>query len=402
MKIGFSFSKKTEVRQNIGVQIRDLDSEPKKDVILDIANGKVTLENPEVDTGPLVIPCTNLLKLKRKRKGDDDDDEAKRKKDELAAKLETMSAEDREAALALIQESTGNNEIGDGEVQPIMMQSKFHGLRVDGGTDKQMLLREEAILPEAAKDQFETVPVEHFGMALMRGMGYNPKKDTNKPILLARREGMAGLGAVGLLPGENAKKNDVKGKAPPSPSPAQPATSSSGPPRILLGFAQKSESVPAAVSFPDASTTQPSSSPTAPSPSSTQDHSQRTLGDDDKGGHAVTSRHATSWVTRGLLVKIARKGEWFGCKAVALKEDKGRVRLKVRKGDGPSEVLEDVSDKYLETVVGRDTKKVRVVEGQMLGEEGKVILREVEMNRVTVKIRGREERFKLEEVCEYI
>jgi len=366
MKIGFSFTKKAEVRKKVGVQLVD-DSGPKVEIIKDITNGEITPQTPVVDAGPLIIPCLNPLKIKRKR-ADNYEEEAKRRK-ELTAKLDLLSPEDREAALALMADPNEEEEEDD-DTQPIMMQSKFHTVRGDLGlSDKEMLRKEQDLLPDAKKDQFENIPVEKFGLALLRGMGYDPKTDENKPIILERREGISGLGASTLLPGQKDVLPGEKAKdQPPVARRVNPATSSTAKPRILLGY-QK---------------------PAPESETGVQPIVKEPVKEEEQ--EPVKEEEEMPWASRGLLVRI-KKDEWRGCTAVVLKEENGQVKVKVRRGDGPSEVLEGLTHNELEKVVDRETKKVRIVAGNMTGEEGEIVRRV--RDRVFVKIREGEE----EECC---
>merc|ERR1719198_2377660 len=59
--------------------------------------------------------------------------------------------------------------------------------------------------PEATKEMFENVPVESFGEAMLRGMGFDPNVHKTKPIFRDKlRDNCLGLGAKALLPGEKA------------------------------------------------------------------------------------------------------------------------------------------------------------------------------------------------------
>merc|ERR1719326_11773 len=56
---------------------------------------------------------------------------------------------------------------------------------------------------DATKDQFDRMPVEGFGEALLRGMGFNPDKHGTKYVYHEKpRENLLGLGATALLPHE--------------------------------------------------------------------------------------------------------------------------------------------------------------------------------------------------------
>lgn len=434
MKIGFSFTKKTEVRQNVGVQIKETDPNVKTEVVKDIEGGKLTLENPVEEEGPLVIPCQNSLK--RKKQIDVEaatDAEKKKRKEELQQRLAGLNEADKEAALKLLKAS-GEDISEDEEAMPIMMQSQFHGLRQQGGTEKQMLQREEALLPEASKDQFEAVPVEQFGMALLRGMGYKPKEDKNKPVLLARRAGLAGLGATGLLPGEKpadqlpgekekeekkkeeaAKANNAATSTSSSWRPPQVGTAIPG--RIMLGYVKPpaEESNRSEAAQGDV----PSSSSSAPAPKErTRSNSENPRSDIDGKEQSESKKLKVeknptkpvsakeTWLSRGLVVKMVNERDrWFCCRAVVLKVDEatGRVKLKARKTeDSPSEVVEDYNPEYLETIVSRDAEQVRVVAGPLKGEECKVLERDAKKGRVHVRAQGTPKWLEFDDVCEFL
>lgn len=74
---------------------------------------------------------------------------------------------------------------------------RLYTMRKQYGTDDQRLLREEIdALPEFTHESFDAVPVESFGLAMLMGMGYDPKKHTQKPAELHKRVYQrAGLGA---------------------------------------------------------------------------------------------------------------------------------------------------------------------------------------------------------------
>ncbi|KAF4743186.1 hypothetical protein FOZ62_004767, partial [Perkinsus olseni] len=52
---------------------------------------------------------------------------------------------------------------------------------------------------DESKDTRE-IPIEEFGMAMLRGMGFDKDKHVQQPIFTERREGHVGLGAKVALP----------------------------------------------------------------------------------------------------------------------------------------------------------------------------------------------------------
>jgi len=81
-------------------------------------------------------------------------------------------------------------------------------------TEEDALRRDLEDLPEESNlDDYEAVPIEAFGAAILRGMGYDPKKDTPLHVPKAR-PALLGLGATSLateIP-PTSKKKDSKAR----------------------------------------------------------------------------------------------------------------------------------------------------------------------------------------------
>merc|ERR1719379_2848748 len=60
-------------------------------------------------------------------------------------------------------------------------------------------------MPEARTKMFENVSIDSFGEAMLRGMGYDPKVHTTKPVNFTQRDQKLGLGAKALTPWEKAQ-----------------------------------------------------------------------------------------------------------------------------------------------------------------------------------------------------
>ena len=76
----------------------------------------------------------------------------------------------------------------------------------------------DALPEESTGDDYRNVPIEAFGMAMLRGMGWNPKDDTNTKIHTPKaRPGQLGLGATPMSeivpPSHDKKKQRREDKA---------------------------------------------------------------------------------------------------------------------------------------------------------------------------------------------
>jgi hypothetical protein len=260
MKLSFGFAKKAEPKKHVAA-FSTKKEEPKREIIKAVEEGQLDVEAP-IDGGPLVIKCKNPL---------DSHNESRKPKPKVllpvGAKVEyfsvsqkcwkpavvkgtqeglymldvkptpvepsqvraqaeekssddlpgglvsknmsKLSAEDAEAMRELLRDASREGE-GDAApaaaVAPILMKDGVKRAR-------------EGAAPEATREMFENVPVESFGEAMLRGMGYDPKVHLTKPIVRDKlRDNLLGLGAKALLPGEKAtianKKKGASANAP--------------------------------------------------------------------------------------------------------------------------------------------------------------------------------------------
>lgn len=75
----------------------------------------------------------------------------------------------------------------------------------------------DALPEESTRDDYNTVPIEAFGMAMLRGMGWNPNDDSNTKIHVPKaRPGQLGLGATPMseiIPPSHDKKSKREDRA---------------------------------------------------------------------------------------------------------------------------------------------------------------------------------------------
>lgn len=207
MKLSFSFSKKAEPKRVVPA----LSTKPKpdegKEIITSLEGGEVKIDGVAESAKAFTIPCKNPLEMQTQKLRNEPTPAAKAKasatpesiKDGqgglVLPKLQQISAEDAEAMKELMkdaQEGTDRNSVP--EVAPILMRETSRKAREGGAAD-------------VSKDAYERVPVEALGLALLRGMGYDPDKHKTKPIWHEKpRDNLLGLGAQPLLPSEKIPK----------------------------------------------------------------------------------------------------------------------------------------------------------------------------------------------------
>ncbi|OQR91803.1 hypothetical protein THRCLA_08870 [Thraustotheca clavata] len=206
MKVGFTLkAKKRPTTSGVGVGFR-VEKEEKavdKDIVLGFGtSGKALLKNPVAANAPLVIP---LIEQNWSKQG--------------------ASEADQEAAAALladIQLTTGDETKYESSLvipvdaktekdAPILFRNKVPG--ADGMTNENDKFKHDiSHRPDDMdihSEAYEAVPIEEFGAALLRGMGWSGKdrvKATGSKVQM--RHQRLGLGATPRPPmeGDNKKK----------------------------------------------------------------------------------------------------------------------------------------------------------------------------------------------------
>ncbi|CEM14544.1 unnamed protein product [Vitrella brassicaformis CCMP3155] len=401
----FSFSvkasKKPERPPPAPVQPPEAAAKDDRRVILSVdASGEFEDKDKAPVPGHLIIPCKNTLRPMPKRTaGGLAKQEPQERRDVVMVKSEFG-----EAADALVKEAKGEVSADDASLPVPILARNTHlaELRKAGLSEKDQLKREMAMLPEVRLGSYESVPIEQFGMAMLLGMGYDPKLHTTKPLELKKRAfDKAGLGANIGLPGENAppaaKKVKVLGA---SEERFEASEDADQPP-------------PAAEAVSEMEVVHGPALPPTASPSPSQDSNgvptSRDGGIEGEGGEG---RLAT-WLLKGLVVKIAsQKHPNYREKGRVLSvwEEGGRVWTRVQLQGSGKKV--DASEKQLETVVGRDCTTVKIVSQEdkrkiYMGRSAEVVERDSGRNLVVVRVRSPDGDGKVtlkltfDEVCEY-
>jgi hypothetical protein len=175
------------------------------------------LQREHKDTQELVIPLivanqwrTKHLPNNAEDSEDDEDAVAKKAAAKQAAALASVSGDsiEHQAALALMSEAMGldqkeSENKPDIEAIPLLLRNAVPGLHRITDDDAQ-LAYDVDVRPDAPSvDDYDDVPVEAFGAAMLRGMGWSEgapvgltNKAVNKPISVSQRDGRQGLGAA--------------------------------------------------------------------------------------------------------------------------------------------------------------------------------------------------------------
>lgn len=198
---------------------------------------------PAAEKKPVVIPlCLNPWDTAAKNQAPKKPRGKQKKK--VAETASTQA--DREAAEALLNEATGGDDVEDSGPKRVIAPSTTQNLKKDSGKKTSQLLeivmntrkmvgvdadgrvlnenerfkRDLEMRPEnqdVEGEQFSEMPIEDFGAALMRGMGWKGKGSSiglreqgpTLPVQASVRPGRLGLGAV-AKPWEKKEKHFIK------------------------------------------------------------------------------------------------------------------------------------------------------------------------------------------------
>lgn len=390
----FGFAKKAEPKKYVAALSTKKADDREEIKGLD-ESGKVVLEKPKDGQGPLVIKCKNPLdgtmvpkKLEANLPNGEKPKALAKPLEECAGGIVTnniakLSDADAEAARELLKDaSREDGDPGDAPApMPILMKAGSKKIRdgLAGGS-----------APEATREMFENVPVESYGEAMLRGMGYDPGVHTVKPIFRDKlRDNCLGLGAKALLPGE---KLLIQGKRK-----AAPKAAAAG--RVSANEVSSKSSI-AASAEDEVAEEAAASSPVVDVEAEQAQKKRRT---------EEAEAAADVWASRGLVVRVIGKGaalkDFFGAEAVVLKVDEGKGVCKIKarpNGSDKSQQLEGVKLEDIETRVSRDCQKVRIVRGTRKGLVAKLTKRDTAKGVAVLRIEGVETEMSLDDVCQFM
>lgn len=200
--LSFSFAKKAEPKRVVKELARQSDREEKRESIVGLEAGQVTIDGPTEAAKQPTIRCKNPLQDPAAKKASADPAAAEKLRalreqqrqrllaDEQGGLVSRaagrLSSEDAEAMREILRDAAAASDGGEVPVQaaPILMR------------EESKKAREGNAAPEASKDMFDRVPVEGFGEALLRGMGFDPERHKTKPVFNDKpRDNQLGLGA---------------------------------------------------------------------------------------------------------------------------------------------------------------------------------------------------------------
>jgi G patch domain/KOW motif-containing protein len=198
-KIGFSFAQTTTANR----KKRDPEDSEKKDYVTSISGSKFHTLTGDKPSSPLVIPLELQGQTKKARKGSPCI--ATPTSDSIMG-LPTQKTLDEIAAEELLREAKDEplKPAEPRRILPILLQNQIEGIEHITDEEKRFKYDLESRPDEADPEAYDDVPVEEFGFAMLRGMGWEPGKPiglNNKglvePIEFVPRAGFRlGLGAT--------------------------------------------------------------------------------------------------------------------------------------------------------------------------------------------------------------
>jgi G patch domain/KOW motif-containing protein len=210
-KIGFSFAKVAAPTK------KKREPEPDhRDYVIGISGNQLTSLNPTYSSGPLVIPLEVQGQTKRsKTQVADASQTPENNKAASTVPSEQQQQQqpttqsktiDEIAAEALIKEATQAQPIEDTQPKPIPMilQNQIEGIENITDEEERFKYDLDSRPDEASPEAYDSVPIEEFGFAMLRGMGWCPGKPIGlnnrglaEPIEFVPRPGFRlGLGAT--------------------------------------------------------------------------------------------------------------------------------------------------------------------------------------------------------------
>lgn len=430
----FSFSKKVAPKKKVEVQLKE--DGPRKEGLLALDGGEAELAEPLPGEGPLVIPCKNQLKKDSDINKAKQEEKAKAKPKELekaveenegglinpktsgliSKNLEKLSEEDADAVRELLKDAQNKEPSGEEpqvKQKPILMRNeKFWENRKLGGSDRDNIRREMEEMPEARTKMYENVAIENFGEAMLRGMGYDPKVHTTKPVSFQQRDQKLGLGAKALTPWEKAqaaakvqrKKEEAKAEAAKELN-ADDAKKEEESTNEKNGEAKEARSEVKK----EGGAARVAAMMAASASSKRVKEEVKVEVKEEIDEPSQKKARIESWVSTGLVVRLVSKRDdalraTFGAEGVVIGAGKvaGQWRVKVRRGPGEGKILENVIPGDLETRVSAKCQEARVVRGPKVGQVVQVRERDANRGMAVVKIGGEKSEIALDKICEFV
>lgn len=196
VRVGFSFSKTAAS----GVRKKRETPEPDRDYVTNISGNHLTSLLPIKSSGPLVIPLETQGSTKKMKAVSD--------KPLISLYNHTVSDHEKTldelAAEALILEARNEQQtLNSDKILPIILQNQIEGIEHILDEEERFKYDVQSRPDEADEDAYEQVPIDEFGKAMLRGMGWESGKPIGlnnrglvEPIEFVARQGRLGLGAT--------------------------------------------------------------------------------------------------------------------------------------------------------------------------------------------------------------
>eukprot|EP01135_Chromosphaera_perkinsii_P010759 Nk52_evm38s2209 gene=Nk52_evmTU38s2209 len=261
---------------------------------------------------------------------------------------------DKEAANEILSEiEAGKSEgLEDNQaVIPLLMKNRAPGSENIMSEDEKFKIDVQLRPDECGVDAYTEMPVEHFGAALLRGMGWKEgqpigltNKKLVKPVEASQKLNRGGLGAT---PSDLFDKK--KGKLPKKPNMVDSSSKSGKTEQPTVGLSAK------------------------------------------EGATADKELKQNSWLRKGITVRIVSKsfkrGKYYREKVEVIAVFDNRKECDCKTDDGV--VLRDMREKELETVLPRGLGgTVVVVWGKHIGKTGKIIRKDKDKCRALVELQN--------------
>ncbi|KAH6927552.1 hypothetical protein HPB50_005669 [Hyalomma asiaticum] len=200
--LSFKFTKKVENKiLNSEKNLTESGANEERDYVVSVDKSVVKSSQPKAEKKELIIPLikNNVWRVPKNEKSvieKDAKDVDKPDEDKAELTLEQQAIKEILADAANGQNSESKGTSKDMTI-PLLMQNKVpDGYETDDKVD--VSLRAE----ESTLEDYESVPIEEYGLAMLRGMGWNPGKPIGarctqiaKPIEAVMRPKGLGLGA---------------------------------------------------------------------------------------------------------------------------------------------------------------------------------------------------------------
>jgi G patch domain and KOW motifs-containing protein len=362
---GFSASKrrKTEDKPALVTDPDEVvDDEPARELITSISNNEIiTLEPQKQSNKPIVIP----LPPDRNTRSQDHLNLAKIARGELIEEPEeTVPVTTEEDAIM----TEANQNL------PLLLRNRMRELDQIQDEDQRFRADVES-RPDAARlEDYENIPIEKFGEALMRGMGWTPgaKVGLNgrgliKPVEVVPRPRGLGLGA---LPEQLAKKKAAEAVESQPPAPA----------------AKSSEPTPKSKTSAPPVKSKSSHSPSRSSTRTNRDRTDRSQTTREHKSHSQSSSERRTWMQPGIIVRVVskslRNGDLY-CERVQIADVLSNDQCSIIVKSG--KIIEGVRESMIETALPKVGGTVRVLTGRNRGRNGILQERNSKQNKAVVQ-----------------